>query len=56
MVVFKSFYQPIKSLLLGAKCVFKHTDLQIFCLKLKKINMSNFRLLEVVGHGSETQL
>ena len=37
------------------RCVFKHEDLQIFGLKIKK-NTSNFYSLEVVGRGSETQL
>ena len=32
----------------------KHQDLQMFSLKLNKLN--NFHLLEVVGRGSETQL
>ena len=35
------------------KYAFKHKYLEIFGLKLK--NMSNFRPLEVVGRGSETQ-
>ena len=30
------FYLPIKSLILGTKCVFKHQDLQRICLKLNK--------------------
>ena len=37
------------------RCVFKHEDLKIFGLKLKK-NTSNFYSLEVVGRASETQL
>ena len=32
IVVFNPFYLPIKSLLLGTKCVFKHQDLQMFDL------------------------
>ena len=42
-------------MLLGAKCVFKHQDLQMFCLTLS-ICMRNFHPLEVVGRGSKTQL
>ena len=34
--------------------MFKHQDMQIFCLKLKI--MINFRPFEVVGWGSETQI
>ena len=34
--------------------MFKHQDLQMFCLKLKKL--SNFHPFEVVDLGSETQL
>ena len=36
IVVFNLFYLPIKSLILGTKCVFKHQDLQRICLKLNK--------------------
>ena len=32
----RSFYLPIKSQLLGTKCVFKNQDLQMFGLKLNK--------------------
>ena len=42
---FNLFYLSIKSLILGKKCVFKHQDLQMFGLKLKK--ESNFHPLEV---------
>ena len=42
---------PIKALMLGMKCVFKHQDLQMFGLKLNNINP-----LEVVGWGSEKLL
>ena len=34
--------------------MFKQQDLQMFGLKLSKL--SNFHPLEVVGHGSETQI
>ena len=37
--------------------VFRHLDLEMFGLKLITIyNVINFRQLEVVGRGSETQL
>ena len=36
------------------KCVSKHHNLQIFVLKLNKYE--KFQALEVVGHGSETQV
>ena len=36
MVVFNLFYQSIKSLILGGKCVFKHPDLRVSRLKLTK--------------------
>ena len=42
----------MKSQLLETKRVHKHQDLQMFCLKFN----GNFRPLEVVGRGSETQL
>ena len=42
-------------MLLGAKCVFQHQDLQMFCLT-SSICMRNFHPLEVVGRGSKTQL
>ena len=44
IVIFNLFYLSIKSLILGKKCVFKHQDLQMFGLKLKK--ESNFHPLE----------
>ena len=34
---FNPFYYPIKSQLLGTKCVFKHQDLQMFDLKINKV-------------------
>ena len=37
------------------KYMFKHQDLQIFCVKLY-LEMCNIHPLEVVGRGSETQL
>ena len=36
IVVFNLFYWPIKSLLLGTQCVFKHQNLKIFDIKLNK--------------------
>ena len=36
IVVFKLFYQPFKSQLLGTECVFSHQDLRIPDLKLSK--------------------
>ena len=39
IVVFFKFFLPIKSLLLGMKRVFKHSDLQKFCLKLNKYEL-----------------
>ena len=38
--------------------MFEHHYLQNFGLKLNKygFNMGNFQVLEVLGHGSETQL
>ena len=51
--VFDLFYQPIKSLLLGMKRVFKQKDK---CLVPYLTNMCNFHPLEVVGRGSQTQL
>ena len=38
-VIFTPFYQPIKSLLLGTKFVFKHQDSQIFGPKIKQIRV-----------------
>ena len=49
---FNWFYYSIKSLLLGMKWVFKHQNLQMFCFKLNKY----FSAIELVGHGSKTQL
>ena len=34
IIAFNPFYQPIKSLLLGMKCVLEHQDLLIFGLRL----------------------
>ena len=34
IVIFNHFYKPIESLLLEAKRVLKHQNLQTFCLKL----------------------
>ena len=47
------------SQLLGTECVFKHQDLQMFCLKLKKIWVMFthfFYSLEVVSRYRDTQL
>ena len=55
IVVLSLFYLPIKSLILGTKCVFKHQDLQKIDLS-NLTNMSNFLPFEVVGRGGETQL
>ena len=33
VVISYLFYQPMKSLLFGIQCVFKHQDLQMFGLK-----------------------
>ena len=54
IVVINSFYQPIKSLLLGIKCVFKHQGLQKFGAKLNKSKL--FHPLELVVRGSETHI
>ena len=36
IVIFNLFYEVIKSLIFGTKCVFKHQDLQMCDLKLNK--------------------
>ena len=55
IVVFNMLHFSIKLLLFGMKQLFKHQNLQMFGLKLKK-NMSNVDSLEVVCCGSATQL
>ena len=52
------FYQPIKSQILGTKCVLKHPKCSnIICSQIKQIWVGLiFTQIEVVGCGSETQL
>ena len=55
--MFNLSYYIVKLQPFGIECVFKHHDLQMFCIKLIKSSstMTNFCTLEVVDRGSETQ-
>ena len=48
------FFWPIKSVLLGMKCVFKHQYLKMF--GLKKTDLMHCQQLKFVGRDSITQL
>ena len=51
-VVFISFFLPLKSPLLGAKCMLKHPDLQMFGLKLNKCEYVSLKLwVELARHN-----